>query len=234
MRKKTDSRRISGDALSLESVAKALSDLQKRLERLEVGVFGEISPPLTTPKPKRGRKVDLDPKELVERRNRLISWLERTWPQLSVDLRKATTPQHAMEAIERTKEIQEYAFMPRFYWASDHFPDQLWQFIQSKRFRGNPRNLAGAMAGLPELSWKRSFDVCTRKENRALQPLDIHAYWDYMRRKFPDRLRELLAAQSVSEIQRVLRKSPSNDPHYVRLKKNPGKVLEWLHAGRPG
>jgi hypothetical protein len=54
-----------------------------------------------------------------------------------------------------------------------------------------------------------------------------------MRRKFPDRLRELLAAQSVSEIQRILRKSPSKDTHYVRLKKNPEKVLEWLHAGKP-
>src|ERR1017187_2007591 len=34
--------------------------------------------------------------------------------------------------------------------------EALWQSIQSGRFNGNPRNLAGAMAGLPELRGKRA------------------------------------------------------------------------------
>jgi hypothetical protein len=154
-------------------------------------------------------------------------------PEILVDLRKATTAQQAIAAIERTKEIQGYAFMSQFYQAPHQFSEQLWQFIHSNRFRGNPRNLAGAMAGLPELSWKRSFDICTQKKNRPRQPLDPHAYWDYMRRKFPDRLRELLATTSILEVRQVLRKSPSKDPHYVRLKKNPEHVLEWLRSGKP-
>jgi hypothetical protein len=61
-------------------------------------------------------------------------------------------------------------FLPPFYENPERFTDEPWVFLRSKRFGGNPRNLAGAMAGLPELSWKRFKEL-----QRATSPQEAKA-----------------------------------------------------------
>jgi hypothetical protein len=120
---------------------------------------------------------------------------------------------------------------PPFYDAPEKFEQELGNFLRSARFHGNPRNLAAAMAGLPELSWKRSFDICTKHPHKGGQMLQ--AYWDHMRRNFPDRLRELEAAKTALDVKIVLARSRTDDPLYLHLKENPDQVKGWLEAGKP-
>ena len=122
-------------------------------------------------------------------------------------------------------------FQPSFYDNPAKHEEALWLFLQSGRYHENPRNLAGAMAGLPELSWKRSFDICSH--NPCKQPIAPPAVWDYMRRNFYDRWRELQSVETAEQVKRVLAKSPTQDPTYLHLKKHPDQALEWLNSGRP-
>jgi hypothetical protein len=168
---------------------------------------------------------------LLKRRDHLANWMERNWPYLSVALRKAKNSHEAITAIITAATGKYIGPQSPFYRDPEKHEEALWQFLMSGRFHGNPRNLAGAMAGLPELSWKRSFDIC------SVQPCKIHvaieAYWDYVRRHFPDRLRELQIAKTEEQVKAVLKKSRTHDPVYLCLKENPEKVLEWLKAGDP-
>jgi hypothetical protein len=61
----------------------------------------------------------------------------------------------------------------------------------------------------------------------------LQAYWDYMRRNFSDRLRELEEARTPLDVKIILARSRTNDPLYLHLKDNPGKVKEWLDEGKP-
>ena len=82
------------------------------------------------------------------------------------------------------------------------------------------------MAGLPELGWKRSFDICSAHPYTTGHVLQV--YRDYMKRKFPDRLMELDKVQTEEGVRMVLAQSRTHDPVFLHLKENPGKVKEWL------
>ena len=103
--------------------------------------------------------------------------------------------------------------------------------MKGGRFHGNPRNLAAAMSGLPELSWKRSFERCSAHPYKTGHK--IPSYWDHMRRKFPVRLRELEEAKTELDVKIVLARSRTDDAIYLHLKDNPDKVKEWLKLGKP-
>jgi hypothetical protein len=182
-----------------------------------------------------GRKPKLETDKLLKRREHLTSWLEQNWPRLSVALHGTETSGNPAEAIAalvaaKTEGISGVA-QPPFYYAPEKYEQELGKFLGSGRFHGNPRNLAAAMAGLPELSWKRSFDICTNHPYKGGQMLQ--AYWDYMRRNFPDRLRELEEARTPLDVKIVLARSRTDDPLYRHFKDNPDKVKEWLEAGKP-
>jgi len=89
------------------------------------------------------------------------------------------------------------------------------------------------MAGLPEIGWKRSFDICTAHPfgNAGMQ---TRAYRDYLRRKFPQRFRALLNADSTEQIIEILKSSRSKDSVLQHLLRNPERVKNWLEAGKPG
>ena len=93
-------------------------------------------------------------------------------------------------------------FQPPFYDSPEDYADALGSFLASGRLHGNPRTLAPAMAGLPELGWKRSFDICSAHPYTTGHALQV--YRDYMRRKFPDRLKELDKVQTEEGLRMVL------------------------------
>lgn len=109
--------------------------------------------------------------------------------------------------------------------------DAIWKFVTSGRFHGNLRNLANAMAGVPEMSWRRSFDLCTANPPKPPIPIHFRAYRDFLDRNFPERLCELESAQTPDDVAKILRKSRSKDPTYLALRAEPAKVLGWLREG---
>ena len=40
--------------------------------------------------------------------------------------------------------------------------DMLWKFLNSGRYKGEPRQIANAMAGVPKIMWRTSLDVGTK------------------------------------------------------------------------
>lgn len=233
MRKARQNSRRSEEPFSLEHAQKLISELVLRVEKLENQAFWDGMRARFQPPAKRskGRPPRIPEDELLDRRKNLSSWIEFNWPEVSVRLRNARSSVEALAAMVSAKERSPGAFQPPFYHTIEQHESALWQFLQSGRFYGNPKNLASAMAGLPELSWKRSFDICCRYPDKGCSHL--HAYWDYMRRNFPDRLRELSTASSTDEVKAILAKSRTQDPVYQHLKANPDKVLDWLAAGKP-
>jgi len=233
MRKKPTNAVKSEVVLSLPDVVKMLAEIDERTQQLEAEVFGGGAsvpgpPPLKRGK---GRRPLLEKDVLLQRRDHLTNWMERNWPYLSVALRKARNSHEAIAAIIKRATGKYIGLQSPFYRDPEKHEEALWQFLKSGRFHGNSRNLAGAMAGLPELSCKRAFDICSVHPCKV--PVAIEAYWDYMRRHFPDRLRELQNAKTEEQVKAVLKKSQTHDPVYLCLKENPEKVLEWLKAGDP-
>ncbi len=207
-----------------------ISDLRDRVLRLEAELFGTgafLLGPLPV-KPEMGRKRKLEQGELLRRRDTLTRWVEEDWPLLSIALRKAKNSDHALAAIHAARERVPYVMQSSFYRDPEKCKDQLWEFLESGRLAGNPRNLAGAMAGLPELSWKRSLDIC--QQNPSHFPLAQQAWPDFMRRKFPVRLRELRAIATPADAKAVLARSKTTDPTYLYLKKHPEEALLVLKA----
>jgi hypothetical protein len=237
MRKEPPPTATSKAEISLNHVLNELSGLRKRVEVLEKEVYpfgmDEALPP---PKKARlGRPSKLETPEVLRRRASLTTWLEQNWPRLAVALRSAEqskNPSRAIAAfIAAKRDGVPGVSQPPFYDMPEDFVEALGKFLESGRFHGNPRTMAAAMAGLPEMGWKRSFDICSAQPYKTGYALQ--AYRDYMKRNFPDRLRELDKAGTEEEIKTVLTRSRSQDPVYLHLKENPGKVKEWLEAGKP-
>lgn len=207
-----------------------ISELRERVSRLEEQLFGTEAfvsgPPLV--KPGMGRKRKLQQEELLKRRDTLSRWVEQDWPCLSIALRKAKNADQTLAAVLEAKERVPFVMQESFYRFPEEHKEQLWEFLASGRLSGNPRNLAGAMAGLPELSWKRSLDIC--QQYPCQFPLAQQAWPDFMRRKFPVRLRELYEVATVEDAKAVLARSKTTDPTYLYLKEHPEEALLVLKA----
>lgn len=232
MRNKPDINATSKAAFSLKRAEELLNQLQERVAWLEEEAHSRTPERFSPAPPKRmGRRPGIETPDLLDRRKRLSTWLEQNWPYLSRALRKAKNSTDAITAMIAAKKRIPGAFQPPFYHHPERHENALWQFLESGRFHGNPRSLAGAMAGLPEVSWKRSFDICSKHPYRG--GLALEAYWDYMRRNFPERLRELGEVRTPEQVTMVLAQSRTSDPVYLHLKENPAQALEWLEAGKP-
>jgi hypothetical protein len=213
---------------SLPEAKMMISELHERVLRLEAELFGTGADALGPPpaKPGVGRKRLLEQDEVLKRRDVLTRWIEADWPILSVALRKAKNADDALAAILAARLRVPYVMQESFYRTPEKHKEQLWEFIQSGKLAGNPRNLSGAVAGLPELSSKRSLDIC--QQNPCKFPLAPQAWPDFMRRKFPDRLRKLRAGTTKEQTKAILARSKSTDPTYLHLKKHPEELHKVL------
>jgi hypothetical protein len=221
-----------------QMVREKLSEIDTRLARLENRTaedeFGtrqteEAEPewPLTTT---RGRKSKLALDQLLERRRCLIEILDQFTPEIIGALQSAGGPNEAAEALENSVSAWGGPRPPMLL-NTRTYAEQLWSFLKSDRFHGNLRNLANAMAGVPEMSWKRSFDLCVKNPPKPPIPVHPRAIRDFLNRNFPERLRELEAVKDTRAVRKILARSRSKDPDYLKLKTNPGWVLRWISDG---
>jgi len=217
----------------IEFLEEELASCNRRLHALEVETFGVLNvAPRTTPK-RMGRTPKLEVKELLERRSKLCAWIENVWPYLLWALPKAHDARAAAEVMCEAKKLRGYVFMPPYYDDPARFADEFWSYWRDKRNHNSPRALAGALAGLPELSWRRSFNVCTEHRMQGA-PADA-ALWDHMRRRFPKRLTELMRvdARNVGEIRAILLRSRTHDEGYLRLLNDAEHARAILDYGKP-
>jgi hypothetical protein len=221
----------------LDALAEEMRESLEGFEKLRRYVFeeqpvdaagtSEIEVPV---KAKKSRRSKLTLHELTVRRREIIRILERDSPEIIERVQNARNPAEAADAV-LTPAVKEEPFRPGFLQDPHLCAEAIWKFVRSGRFHGSLRNLANAMAGVPEMSWKRSFDLCTA--NPPNPPIAMHhrAYRDFLHRNFPERLRELESAHTPDEVAKILAKSRSKDPIYLALRETPDKVLGWLKEG---
>jgi hypothetical protein len=104
----------------------------------------------------------------------------------------------------------------------------LWEFLKSGRYKGEPRQIAYALAGVPEMSWRSSFDYCTK--NPSQQHINLPAFVDHIRRHNPKCLRDL-EANGVTEENRKLLGRCCMECH--RLASKPKLIVRALQEGKP-
>jgi len=181
--------------------AASLDDLQARVIELErqVAVLEERVDSVSgvipsqfllgageSEKKKPGPTKNIEDAELFENRNRLAGWLEGVWPEIVQPL-LAASDRRKIAAILRSAAWPKDSQPPWQKQFLQH-PDELLEFLKSKKFRKKPprktvmdalnlpledekrkraanrlptRQIANAMAGVPKLSWRRSLDRCS-------------------------------------------------------------------------
>jgi hypothetical protein len=185
-------------------VEQRLEAIEQRLEASGVGKEA-VLPEIVTRKffaPKVARKpgpsAKIDDKYLAARRDRLVSRLESFWPQIVRKLLSARTEQVIRQALE------PISFDGEVYNRLTDNAGELLTFLRSKRFQRMPpkqkalnslnyeldeerqrkaaqrlptRLIANAMAGVPELAWRTSFDRCSKMPCRMVVGAATEKYY---------------------------------------------------------
>lgn len=231
------SRLMRPENISVPQTAVRIDRLEARIAKLEKefaqqfddGLNGSGVPDEIWPaRNKRGPKEKLSLEDLLWRRDHFIHKLEEVWPELRLVLKTAKTEAALKKALgtfigpykttDWARQLQDQA-------------DLVLEFIYSKDYRDNPRNLANAIAGTPELSLHRSFKRC--RDNPTKLRIGERAVRDYLRRKHPHVFPRLSRARTEDAIAKIMERTNTNDAVYLNLKSNPRLVLELLEEGRP-
>jgi hypothetical protein len=121
------------------------------------------------------KKATIDEKQIIE--DEALCRLQRLL-QLADDLRRFGTER---EALHKKSENQ----------ATYVFCTELLRFLRPGRNAINPRNLADALAGLPHMSWRQSFDRCSRMPfNQPQHDYQVFEVISEVCRQLPDAISE--------------------------------------------
>lgn len=165
-----------------------IADLTERIDRLAGVIPSHYFPnPEENEKRKPGPDKNIGDDELFRSRDNIVGWLEGVWPEIVQPLLATKDPRQVQKIlwnIARSKDSRP-TWQTRFL----RHPAKLLHFFDSDKFRIKPpkktildalnlplederrkraanrlptRQIANAMAGVPHLSWRTSFDRCSR------------------------------------------------------------------------
>jgi hypothetical protein len=180
-----------------------------------------------------GRPFKFDADQVLLFRNSLVCFMESNWPELRNALENPKSKGRILAALQpyiaRKHVVAAYEladFLAREI-------DSLWEFLNSGRYTRDPRQIANALAGVPQVSWRRSFDFCGKKENSYELWIHERAMRDYLKRKFYGRFVKLSRATTVEEISTIMRGTRTHDRNMRELKRRPEQVLRIFEEGKP-
>ena len=135
--------------------------------------------------------------DILRFRDRLVMVVEAYWPELQTALRTPVDEAallHLLTAIHRKSQTE----------ASEHVVncvDSLIELIKKNRVRNDPRQVANALAGLPNITIITSLKRCGRKKNRCEIAIGQRARRAYIERRHPRlaRMLSLLPPEDLSE-----------------------------------
>ena len=108
---------------------------------------------------KRGRRPRTQLDEFVRRRDDLIIFIEIRWSDLENVMANPKSPEHLLRTIESAS---PGAHTTWGYKQLTEYLGALWEFLNSDRYKGEPRQIANAMAGAPEMKGRSSLDLGTK------------------------------------------------------------------------
>ena len=104
---------------------------------------------------KRGRRPRISLDDYQSRRNDLLTFLQIRWSDLAEVMLNPENLEHLLRTIDSASPGAKRA------WTYQHLAENigtLWTFLMSGRYTGQPIQIANAIAGVPELSWRSSLD----------------------------------------------------------------------------
>jgi hypothetical protein len=137
---------------------------------------------------RRGPKSKFRPEDFLQWRDLLVDMLESNWPEIEptcVPMVKATALTSALEVVAHKSGSQHQSCAEHLLQNSG----MLLKFLGTSRFRGDPRQLANALAGAPKLTFWRSLKLGQAEPCR--QRIGQRALKAYIRRKHPGLYRKL-------------------------------------------
>jgi hypothetical protein len=126
--------------------------------------------------------------QLERQRDELVNFVEVRWPDL---VKRIKRPKSLESLLQTIKDVSPGA---QTSWPYLHLTENigtLWEFLQSGRYTGEPRQIAYAMAGVPLMAWRSSLDSCTKNPSRL--HINFPAFTDHIRVHDSDLLRALVA-----------------------------------------
>lgn len=155
-----------------------------------------------------------------------VEKLESNWPELQILFKKCKNVDSLMIGLN------DFVTSRYSHWALqliDH-ADLLFEFVKGPNYRGNPRNLADSISGVPELGLYRSQRIC--RDHPSTLPIGERALRDYMRRRHPHKFPELRRAKTEKQVMEIVRNTRTTDQIYLTMAKSPGLLLKALGEGK--
>ena len=164
--------------------------LESRLLYVELNLGIPVLAEKVQKKP--GPTPQISDEDLLDNRDRFIGWLEARWQDLRPRLLRAANTEQVAEAllsVSTPEESQDY-YVKRLIEGAG----ALWEFLQSWRFHRKPskravvdslreeyedpkrmkaaaqlptRQIANALAGVPQIAWRTSLDRCSKIPSRS-------------------------------------------------------------------
>jgi hypothetical protein len=216
------------DALKAEVAL--LKDANKRLA--DNADFDNRVPEETPlPKPKRG-PAPKHSEGLYQRRDELAGLLETYWPEIEPTCYPKVNPKELRTILRKIEEFQGGSVRDIFTLLLQNFPT-LIAFLESDRFRGNPLQIANAMAGVPQIGWWRSLKLCQKKRDTYMG-IGQRAVKAYVRRKHRRLYNNLeLKPDDPIHFMLCMRNSRTREKNMLVYKKYPHQLLAAWESAKP-
>jgi hypothetical protein len=171
-----------------------ISVLTERIDRLSGIIPSSYLPGgENNQKEKPGPHKNIDDDELFRSRDGIVGWLEGEWSEIVQALFATKDPREIQKILKRVARAKDS--QPRWQAQFLRHPAQLLDFLNSRKFTKKPprktvidaltgpleddrrkraanrlptRQIANAMAGVPQLSWRTSLDRCSKQPCKYL------------------------------------------------------------------
>jgi len=188
--------------------------LEQRVARLEkalangVGPIDYLSQELRTAELKKPGPKPIHFQGLLADRDTLVQMFETYWPEIEPLCWPKAKPKSLLRVLEAAsaQKMSSYAQAARHL--AKHF-DSVLKFLASDRFRRDPRQIANALAGVPQVGLWRSLKLCQSRPTSY--PVGQRAMKAYLKRKHPVLYRRLAADVDILNFVSALRSYRTKD-----------------------
>ena len=133
-------------------------------------------------------------------RDDVVHFIELRWPDLVDGINQPASIEGFFATIRRACPGAEST--DGYIQLTEHI-GKLWEFLESNRYKGDPRQIAYALAGVPEMAWRSSFTLYAETPHAA--HITLSAFVDRIRRNSPKCLSALLSDGPTKENRKLLR-----------------------------
>lgn len=194
-----------------ERVVRALEQRVGRLEKAlanGVGPIDYLAQELPTVELKKPGPKPIHFQGLLADRDTLVQMFETYWPEIEPLCGPKAKPKSLLRILEAVSAEK----MSSYAQAAKHLVknfDYVLKFLASDRFRRDPRQIANALAGVPQVGLWRSLKLCQSRPTS--NPIGQRAMKAYLKRKHPVLYRRLAADVDILNFVSALRTYRTKD-----------------------